>query len=207
MTDNPEQSPAEPVRPEDLTYPQAGSAEEIPEIEDSSAPDAAHTPIEENLAEDDPNLLDPATRTVEGADDAQDGTPPDTQVASAAALGDDSSDTDAIADEGEPAGDTKDRLADSSTERKAHRIAVELKHVESEVRRLLENRDTRRKRRLGGTRRWLELEEDIISWRSTGRFEEDTLDQLGALIAKRHYYFDQLQFLSTVRPGWRAQPA
>jgi len=197
MTDRPEQSPCEPD-------PQAGLPGDIPEIEDSNAPDTADPSIEESVAEDDPELLDGATRALEAADDE---TSSDEQAVSAAALADDTSDTDSIVDDSKPAGDVKERAADWSSERSAHRIAIELKHVEAEVRRILENFDSRRKRRLGGTRRWLELEEDIISWRFSGRPDEDTLAQLSALVAKRHYLFKQLEFLTTIRPGWRSQPA
>ena len=204
MTDHAEQPPVEPDPQTGRTDQQSDAAAEIPEIADSDVPDAAPA---EAFAEDDPDLLDPATRAIEGADAAEDKAPSDEQRASAAALADDSSDTEAITDEAEPAGDGKDSRWDSSTDRTAHRIGVELKHVETSVRKLLEDRDTRRKRHLGGTRRWLELEEDILSWRFAGRFAEDTLDQLSALIAKRHYLFSQLQLVSTVRPGWRTRPA
>lgn len=200
MTDKPEQPPGEP----DSADRHAG---DIPEIEDSNAPDTADAPIEESVAEDDPELLDAATRTLEGADDAEDGAPPDEQVVSAAALADDSSDTDSIVDDAKPTGEVKERAANWSNERSAHRIAIELKHVEAEVRRFLENFDSRRKRRLAGTRRWLELEEDIISWRFSGRPDEETLAQISALIAKRHYLFKQLEFLTTDRPGRRSQPS
>lgn len=196
MTDKPEQTADEP-----------DSSEDLPEIEDSNAPDAADASLEESVAEDDPELLDAATRTLDVTDDAEDGAPSDGQVASVAALADDSSDTDSIVDDAKPAGDVKERAANWSNERSAHRIAIELKHVEAEVRRLLENNDSRRKRRLAGTRRWLELEEDIISWRFSGRPDEDTLAQVSALVAKRHYLFKQLEFLTTVRPRWRSQPS
>ncbi len=203
MTDKPEQIPGEP----DAADQQAGGAGDIPEIEDSNAPDTADPPIEESVAEDDPELLDAATRTLDVADDAEDGAPSDGKVVSVAALADDSSDTESIIDDAKPADDVKERAANWSNERSAHRIAIELKHVEAEVRRLLENNDSRRKRRLAGTRRWFELEEDIISWRFTGRPDEDTLAQVSALVAKRHYLFKQLEFLTTIRPGWRSQPS
>ena len=203
MTDKPEPLNDGP----DSAGQQADGAEDIPEIEDSNAPNAADAPIEESVAEDDPELLDAATRTLDVVDDTEDGASSDGQVVSAASLADDSSDTDSIVDDAKPAVDVKERAANWSHERSAHRIAIELKHVEAEVRRLLENNDSRRKRRLAGTRRWLELEEDIIAWRFSGRPDEDTLAQVSALIAKRHYLFKQLEFLTTDRPGRRSQPS
>ncbi len=201
MTDKPEQVPGDP----DLQADQPDPPEDIPEIEDSNAPETMDASIEESIAEDDSELLDGATRALELAkgDDASS----EEQAASAAALADDSSDTRAIADEVKTDGAAPERARNWSNERSAHRIAIELKHVETEVRRILENCDSRRKRRLAGTRRWLELEEDIISWRFSGRPDEDTLARLSALVAKRHHLFTQLEFLTTVRPGWRSQPS
>jgi len=83
-----------------------------------------------------------------------------------------------------------------------HRIVIELKRIESEVREILESRDSKRKRKLGGSRRWLELEEDIITWRYTDRFDEPTLRHLQELVAKRHYLFRRLRFIAGTRPTW-----
>lgn len=84
----------------------------------------------------------------------------------------------------------------------AHRLIVELKRVEGDVRRLLQDRDTRQRRKLAGTRRWQELEEDIISWRFGGRFDENSLCRLQELIARRHYLVRRLSFLVRTRPTW-----
>jgi len=84
----------------------------------------------------------------------------------------------------------------------AHRIAVELKRVEGRVRELLEGRDGRRKRRLTGTRRWLDLQEDIISWRGGNRIDDESLNTLEQLVARRQYLFRRLHFLAGTRSGW-----
>jgi hypothetical protein len=84
----------------------------------------------------------------------------------------------------------------------SHRIVIELKRIESEVREILEGRDSKRKRKLGGSRRWLEFEEDIIAWRYTGRFDEPTLRHLQELVVKRHYLFRRLRFIAGTRQTW-----
>ena len=205
MTDIPEKSPGDPNEPGGPTDPQTEQPDDVPEIEDSNAPESVAESTDEILAEDDPELLDGAARSLEMVE--SDDAPSEEAAVSAAAKVDDSSDTGTITDDAKPDGGTNDRTPDWSNERSAHRIAVELKRVETDVRRILENYDTRRKRRLAGTRRWLELEEDIISWRFTGRPDEETLGRLSALVAKRHHLFKQLEFLTTIRPGWRSQPA
>ncbi len=84
--------------------------------------------------------------------------------------------------------------------KKAHSVAVELKTLELEVRRILESVDNKRKRKLGGTHRWNELEDDIASWRYSGRHDEQTLSQLRLLIHRRHYLFRELSNLASIRP-------
>jgi len=91
---------------------------------------------------------------------------------------------------------------DWANELSSHRIAVELKRIETEVRQVLEGRDPKRKRRFSGTRRWLELEEDILAWEFTGGFDEPTLRRMQQLIAKRHHLFKRLHFLAGTRPTW-----
>ncbi len=91
---------------------------------------------------------------------------------------------------------------DWSQETSAHAIEVELQHIETSVRTALETVDSRRKRRLGGTQRWRELEQDISSWRFTGRFSEEAAQHLLYLIRKRHSLYERLSFLSSTRPTW-----
>lgn len=177
----------------------------VPDIEDAYA---SESPAVEEVGEDDPDLLSPESRSLNVGDAPDDGADPSASatepVASPAATTDDTSDTAAIVDDDKDAsGTTAENLSDWPSHKSAQRIAIELKHVESEVRKLLKDRDTRRKRRLAGTRRWNELEEDIISWRFRGRFDESTLARLQELIAKRHYLFTRLQFVVGVRPDWR----
>ncbi len=86
----------------------------------------------------------------------------------------------------------------------AHAIAVELKHIEGEVRRILDPVDDKRKRKLNGTRRWQELEDDIQSWRFGNRLPEPDLLRLRQLIDRRHSLFKRLSFLSGTRPTWNS---
>ncbi|MEK6676936.1 MAG: hypothetical protein AABZ47_14945 [Planctomycetota bacterium] len=81
-------------------------------------------------------------------------------------------------------------------------IMGELQRIEDEVRQLLERMDPRRKRRFGGTRRWYELEEDLIQWQFGDRFDESTLQRIRQLIAQRHYLYRQISFLAGTRPTW-----
>lgn len=91
-----------------------------------------------------------------------------------------------------------------SEETNAQRIGLELRRIEADIRAMLEQRDPKRKRKMAGTRRWHELEEDILSWRFTGRFEEETLRRLSELIARRHFLFARLRFLAFTRPAWNS---
>lgn len=84
----------------------------------------------------------------------------------------------------------------------AHHIGIELKHLEDEVRDLLEPIDQRRKRKFSGTRRWHELEDDLRAIRFSGRLPEATIAKILQLIAKRHSLYGRLSFLSATRPTW-----
>ena len=178
-----------------------GPVDKVDSTDDPSPPDV--------LGEDDAELLAPSGRSLvapiaeaTGMEDYRlDDLPASVR---ATAYDDNESDVELILDE--PAVDTGAAptalLPDQALQQSAHRVAVELKRIESEVRRLLEERDPRRKRKLGGTQRWLELEEDVLSWRFAGRFDESTLLQLRQLIARRHYLFRELRFLASTRPTW-----
>lgn len=177
---------------------------EIPTIEDAYEPDEATDRV---VGEDDPEFLDPTARSLAAEtiqDDAESGSDAASAAAAKTAEADDTSDTGTLAEEPGPTGEatTKPIPTDWTNELSTQRIAVELKHIEAEIRRLLEGRDPKRKRKLGGTRRWLELEEDLISWRHSGRFEESTLARLSELIARRHYLFKRLRFVTGTRPTW-----
>ena len=159
---------------------------------------------EQEVAEDDPDLLDPSTRSLEAAQvDAEDDVP-ETPSAAEVIETEDAGDADGIPDEPAVAEVLAEPVADARLghEVVAHGIAVQLKHVEVEVRELLEGRDSKRKRKLSGTQRWHELEEDIIAWRYSGRFDEASLIKLTALVARRHYLFRSLRFAAGTRPRW-----
>lgn len=83
-----------------------------------------------------------------------------------------------------------------------HQIAVELSRIESEVRKLLDERDPRRKRKITGTRRWQELEEDVIAMKFTGRIDENVLREITRLVSYRHFLFGQLRFVASTRSTW-----
>ena len=178
---------------------------EMPAIEDAYTPDDASARV---VGEDDPEFLDPTARSLaaDAVQDETDESSPDAPSAAAAstAEADDTSDTGTLAQEPGLAGEAtpKPIQTDWTNELSAQRIAVELKHIEAEIRGLLEDRDPKRKRKLGGTRRWLELEEDLIGWRHSGRFEEPMPARLGELIARRHYLFKRLRFVTGTRPIW-----
>jgi hypothetical protein len=120
------------------------------------------------------------------------------------AYDDGTSDTGRITDEPAPAGSLSSRFrkGDWEHEFSAHRIAAELSRIEIEVRRLIEDCDPKRKRRFTGTRRWHELEEDLLSLRFTGRMDEDMLRRVFDHIARRHFLFGQLRFVASTRPTW-----
>lgn len=107
-----------------------------------------------------------------------------------------------------PTGDTlvppsnRFRKGEWQHEFSGHAVAQELARIETEVRKILDERDPRRKRKFTGTRRWQELEEDIISLKFTGRMEEDVLREMNRLIMQRNSLFRQLCFIASTRPTW-----
>jgi len=184
--------------------------DEIPPIEDAyRADDAASIAPEQwhPVEEDDPSLLDRGSRALEGAvaevggdlgsQDLSRLSPAgaDAEIASVMAAGPPESAAATTAVHVEQTGDWEHELS-------AHRVAVELRRIESDVRAIIEERDPKRKRKLSGTHRWHELEDDIISWRFNGRFDEDSLRRLHELIGRRHYLFHRLHFLASTRPTW-----
>jgi hypothetical protein len=182
------------------------SSTEADDIGDDFEPVAA---VEPPLAEDDPGLLDTAVRrldAVEAVAEPPGLAPTDLPVA---AMADEISDAAAIGEDefagpvaAEPAAG---RLTPVQVlELSSHRIGLELKRIESQIRALLEDRDPKRKRKLSGTARWHELEEDLIALRYSGRVDEGTLAQVRQLIARRHHLFAQLRFQSATRPTWNS---
>ena len=120
--------------------------------------------------------------------------------------GDDVSDTGDFVDDAteEAASATDQQEIDWSNELSVKRIAVELRRIEKKVREILENKDSARKRKLAGTARWHELEDDLLSWYGTGRFSEADLNELHLLVSRRHFLFKRLMFLSNTRPVWNS---
>ena len=182
------------------------NGDDLPAIEDAYEGDM---PIEtEEMAEDDPQLLNGGTRALQVENDQADAGVSDgeTKVIPDAAgkTGDDDDINDAAAIRDDKAsGDAAEPpLPNWDRECSAHKIAVALKRIETEVRELLEPRDTRRKRKLSGTRRWRELEEDILAWRFAGRMDESTLQRLHELVIRRHHLFRRLHFMAGTRPAW-----
>ena len=190
--------------PEDTHNPDgAGSRprpDDLPAIEDAYSPDESSGQV---VDEDDLQLFDPAVRALEG-DDADEVAATPAIEAMAPVDSNDTSDTDAIVAEPEAPAETAEVPIPPNwaLELSAHKIVVELKRIEAEVRSILEGKDPKRKRKLGGTRRWLELEEEILSWRYGGRIDEDTLRRLQDLIIRRHHLFRRLSFLAGTRPTW-----
>jgi len=179
-----------------------GPANDDVELENGYETEAAGEP--ETVAEDDPSFLEPTARALEGEADelaAVEGESPQRDQTATEAIDDEvTSDAEGIADE--PADETAAARMDWAREISAHRVAVELKRIESEVRAILGDKDHKRKRRLAGTRRWQELEDDVLAWRNAGRFDEDALNHLQQLITRRHYLFRHLMFVTSTRPTW-----
>ena len=129
--------------------------------------------------------------------------PKDGEVQEPAARADDGSDTEASqcapGDDAQEPGEV-----DWANELSVRRIAIELNHIEEEVRSSLAGRDSKRNRRLSGTRRWLELEEDIGELLYRGRIEESVLEKLRLLVSRRHHLFRRLKFLTGTRPTWNS---
>ncbi len=197
----PSQEPSSSQEPEP-----SPPSNDLPAIEDAYAPDG---PSDSAVDEDDLRLLDPVSRALDADTPNEDNaagsavTSAD-EAADAVAAKDDTSDTDDVsATSEEPAGGAADPKPPTyGKEGSAHQIIVELKRIESEVRSLLDGRDTRRKRKLAGTRRWLELEEDLLGWQHSGRVDGATLRRLQDLVLMRHHLFKRLRFIASTRPTW-----
>lgn len=115
---------------------------------------------------------------------------------------DPATDADISPDDKELAARQPRESTDWDNEVSAHVLVVELKRVETEVRELLSDRDPRRKRKLAGTRRWYDLEEDLTAAMYTRRFDEEVMARLRMLIALRHRLFKRLRFIAGTRPNW-----
>jgi len=97
---------------------------------------------------------------------------------------------------------TRFRKGEWEHEFSGHKIAVEITRIENEVRKIFDERDPKRKRKLNGLRRWQELEEDVISLKFTGRMDESALRELTRLAAQHKFLTDQLRFVASTRATW-----
>ncbi len=178
--------------------------------EPTTEPDTSPDETRLEISEDDPELLGSASRMLNDADSDSDGDPkkeePGTETTRAGTVADDTSDAGSIHDEPdvEPASPGRTNSRDWIAQASAHKVAVELKRIETEVRALLEDRDTVRKRKLAGSSRWVELEDDLIQWRFSGRIDEPTLRRLQEMVSYRHHLFHKLTFLAATRPVWNS---
>lgn len=182
------------------------SPEDDPTLDDGESPesDAANELVDDSASTLDGDEPETARVSSEAPPDAESWTSPpprDRRIA------DDMGDAVGVtgAGDGPPLAPGAVKLPiDGEQECSPQRIAVELKKIEAEVRKLLEDRDPKRKRRLAGTRRWRELEEDLIALRYSNRIDEPTLETLQRLVQRRHYLFNRLRFLALTRPTWNS---
>ncbi len=192
-----EDQPINQAEPGGLPSYEPALAEAVEQGRDSED----HAPVQE----DDPGLLDRTSRSLDVAPVSSGESVPETVAAPTRPGSEDEGAGDSSAGQSESVAAEMphvEQTGDWENELSAHRVAVELRRIESEVRAMLEDRDPKRKRKFTGTHRWHELEEDIISWRFSGRFDEDTLRRAQELINRRHYLFQHLRFLASTRPTW-----
>lgn len=183
-------------------------SEQAPQIEDAYEPEES---ADDLPGEDSPELLSGLSRGLEDQPEDSEGIDAATLDASNAAAAavaerDDDSDTAANLDESNGAGedDQLEKDIDWESELSAHKVVVALKRIETEVRSLLDGVDGKRKRKLSGSRRWRELEEDLIGWQHTSRINQSTHKRLVELVARRDYLFRRLVFLSRTRQVWNS---
>jgi len=186
----------------DAAFDAAGDLEDKPVIEDAT--DQPH--VVEVPAEEDPEPLSHAARSfAKGAATAEPSVPQ--PVEDRLIHPDDTSDVGEFEDEEPELSDEEWRARGRSrwdVEPEIQHISSELRAIEAEVRSLFEGRDPKRKRKFAGTRRWLELEEDVIALKYSGRFPEESLVTVQRLAARRHYLYGRLHFLSGTRPTWNS---
>jgi hypothetical protein len=197
---------------------------ENPKDSSTDAPNDEHAPVElddafeaeehdkeDSIPGETPEDFDPGTRAV--TDEASTASVPPTAPAMSTPTAyarrkstspdDDMGDAAGLPTTEEPVETTRGEI-NWDRELSTQRIAIELRRIETEVRRLLEDKDPKRKRRLAGTRRWFELEEDIIALSYSGRIDQETLLELQNLVIRRHHLFRRLRFLASTRPTWNS---
>ena len=205
-----EQQPPSGQRPRSDRQPpfdhsSLGPPDEIPLLEDAFGPGETQSEV---VPDDEAAAPDHSARALgDAVADSAEGGEPATRKTTTLVAEDSDSDTNDMVDgsDGPPVetfAPVPSPQVDWEYEVSAHNVVVELKRVELEVRRLLEERDPRRKRKLSGTYRWRELEDEIRSWHYTGRFDEAALSRLSQLVNRRHHLFRRLRFLASTRPTW-----
>ena len=176
--------------------------EETPPLDDATD----EPPVPEVTPEDDPEPLTRAARSFdEGAATAEPSLPH--PVEDRLIHPDDTSDVGEFEDEGPELSEEEWRARSRArwdVEPEIQHISSELRAIEAEVRSLFEGRDPKRKRKFAGTRRWLELEEDVIALKYSGRFSEESLVTVQRLAVRRHYLYHRLRFLCSTRPTWNS---
>lgn len=85
---------------------------------------------------------------------------------------------------------------------RARVLSVELRRIEFEIRELLKYGDIKRKRKYEGTRRWMELLEDVVTMRYSGQASDEALKRVAELVAKRQQLFRELNFVVATRHRW-----
>ena len=205
----PEHEPTEQTgssRPAGAGEASNGSVENELDVPETGATGIGPPASGETLEDDASEILGLSSRAfTEIPDESIGRPPPDSGAFDAEAEGDAPLDTEwDESTAGKSAGAASAGALPWDREVSAQRIAGELRRIEGEIRRLLEDHDTRRKRKLAGTRRWNELEEDIIQWRFSGRINDDLLRQVHTLVMRRHHLFNRLRFLATTRPTWNS---
>ncbi|MCH8146510.1 MAG: hypothetical protein IH987_00730 [Planctomycetes bacterium] len=181
-------------------------SEQAPQIEDAYEPEKS---ADDFPGEDSPELLSGLSRGLEDQPEDSEGIDAaalDASNAAAVAARDDDSDTAANLEESRGAGedDQPEKDIDWESELSAHKVVVALKRIETEVRSLLDGVDGKRKRKLSGSRRWRELEEDLIGWQHTSRINHSAHKRLVELVVRRDYLFRRLVFLSRTRQVWNS---
>lgn len=164
--------------------------------------DAAGDPAFDPAQEEREVVLDEESRSLGEGAETPEGIPADLSAHGRSPLDEDQGDAAWISDPPGGAADAQSVPMRWDPYASAHHIGIELKHLEDEVRDLLEPIDPRRKRKFSGTRRWHELEDDLRALRFTGRLPEATIVRILQLIARRHTLFRRLNFLSATRPTW-----
>jgi hypothetical protein len=179
------------------------STEHVPENRGESFGEPAFT---ESIGDEDAGILEDDSAGGDAAGLSVEIEPPTSEAAAARNIADedavDASFSAAVVERGVV--ETGPGEIEWANELSPQHLYLELKRIEDEVKELLEARDPVRKRKLGGTRRWRDLEDEIVAWKYGDRFDEATLKRVQCLIARRHHLYRRLRFLAGTRPTWNS---